>query len=132
LKRFQDILSGLPSILSRFTGLKSVVLFSRNRYDALHTAAGSRTLAEAWHGRCSSLESVTLPGATYVHNRIYGWNTPRDLADLLETREQPPQLQHYAAAAAQGDKGRGLLRGFKSDLGMERNSSGASVVAVAA
>ncbi|KAH8979636.1 hypothetical protein EDB92DRAFT_361065 [Lactarius akahatsu] len=127
-----DILSGLPPILSRFTGLRSVVLFSKNRYDALHTAAGSRALAEAWHAHCSSLESVTLPGATYVHQRNYGWNTPRDLAELLETREQPTQPQHYAAAAAQGDKGRILLRGFKSDLGMERNGSGASMVAVAA
>lgn len=127
-----DILSGLPPILSRFTGLRSVVLFSKNRYDALHTAAGSRALAEAWHAHCSSLESVTLPGATYVHHRNYGWNTPRDLAELLETREQPTQPQHYAAAAAQGEKGRVLLRGFKSDLGMERNGSGASMVAVAA
>ncbi|KAH9176644.1 hypothetical protein EDB89DRAFT_2065452 [Lactarius sanguifluus] len=127
-----DILSGLPPILSRFTDLRSVVLFSKNRYDALHTAAGSRALAEAWHAHCSSLESVTLPGATYVHHRNYGWNMPRDLAELLETREQPTQPQHCAAAAAQGDKGRIMLRGFKSDLGMERNGGGASMVAVAA
>ncbi|KAI9442419.1 hypothetical protein H4582DRAFT_2072979 [Lactarius indigo] len=126
-----DILSGLPPILSRFTGLRSVVLFSKNRYDALHTAAGSRALAETWHAHCSSLESVTLPGTTYVHHRNYGWNTPRDLAELLETREQPMQPQHYAAAA-QGEKGRDLLRGFKSDHGMERNNSGVSMVAVAA
>ncbi|KAI9461226.1 hypothetical protein BJY52DRAFT_1260140 [Lactarius psammicola] len=128
-----DILSGLPPILSRFTGLSSVVLFSKNRYDALHTAAGSRALAEAWHAHCSSLERVTLPGATYVHNRNYGWITPRDLAELLETCEQPPLPQHCAAAAAtQGNQGRVFLRGFKSDIAMERNASGVSVVAVAA
>lgn len=122
----------MPSILSRFTGLRSVVLFSKNRCDALHTAARSRALAETWHARCSSLESVTLPGATYTHNRNYGWNTPRGLAELLETREQPSQPLR-CAAAAQGDQERVLLCGYKSDLGMERNGSGASmVVAVAA
>lgn len=134
-----DILSGLPSILSRFTGLRSVVLFSKNKYDALHNAAGSRALAEAWHVHCSSLERVNLPGATYVHDRNYGWITPRDLAELLKTRGQPSALQHCAAesrkqevATSQGDTGRVLVRGFKSELGMERNGSGASVVAVAA
>ena len=133
---FQDILSGLPHILSRFTGLRSVVLFSKNRYDALHTAARSRALAEVWHARCSSLESVTLPGATYVHDRNYGWITPRGLAEMLEACEQPPQPHRRCAAESwkqelppppQGDRKRVLLYGFKSDLG-----SGASVVAVAA
>jgi hypothetical protein len=89
---------------------------------------------------CSSLERVNLPGATYVHDRDYGWITPRDLAELLETRRQPSLPQHCAAesrkqevAMAQGDPGHVLVRGFKSDLGMERNGSGASsVVAVAA
>ncbi|KAF8271245.1 hypothetical protein EI94DRAFT_1720748 [Lactarius quietus] len=127
-----DILSGLPPILSRFTCLKSA-------YDALHIAASSRALAEAWHAHCSSLEHVTLPGATYVHDRNYGWISPRDLAELLETCRQPSLLQHCAAesrnqevATSQGDTGCVLIRKFKSDFGMERNGSGASVVAVAA
>ena len=135
----QEILSGLPSILSRFTALKSVVLFSKNRYDALHIAAGTRALAEAWHTQCSSLERVNLPGATYVHDRNYGWTTPQDLAELLETRGQLALPQYCAAvsrkqevATAQGETGHVLVRGFKSDLAMERNGSGASVVAVAA
>jgi hypothetical protein len=129
-----DILSGLPPILSRFTSLRSVVLFSKNRYDALHTAARSCALAEAWHARCSSLESVTLPGATYVHNGNYGWITPRGLAELLETGEPSPQPHRRCAAESheapplpRGDKERVLRCGFKPDLG-----SGASVVAVTA
>ena len=129
----------MPPILSRFTDLRSVVLFSKNRCDALHTAARSHVLAETLHARCSSLERVSLPGATYVHNRNYGWTTPRCLVELLETPRQPQrcaaescQQGGAAAAAAQGDKERILPCGFKSDLGMERNGSGASVVVAVA
>ena len=79
---------------------------------------------------------MTLPGATYVHDRKYGWITPRDLAELLETRGQPSLPQHCAAesrkATTQGDTGRVKVRGLESDRGMERNGGGASVVAVAA
>ena len=79
---------------------------------------------------------MNLPGATYVHDRNYGWITSRDLAELLEARRQPSLCvaasRKQDLATAQGDTGRVLVRGFKSDLGMERNGSGASVVAVAA
>ena len=76
---------------------------------------------------------MTLPGTTYVHDRNYGWATPRELAELLESPEQPAKPLRYAPApAAQGDQGRVVLRGFNSDLGMERSGNGISVVAVAA
>src|SRR5260370_18434197 len=87
-ERTQDILSGLPPILAQFSNLKSLTLFSKNKSDALHAAAGTRTLVAAWHAACASLESVTLVGTTLVHNRCYGWGTLRDLAELPTTREK--------------------------------------------
>ncbi|KAI0305527.1 hypothetical protein B0F90DRAFT_1698752 [Multifurca ochricompacta] len=137
----EDILSGLPSILSQFTGLKSLTLFSKNKYDPLHTAASTRALATACHATCASLESVTFPGATYVHNRCYGWITLRDLAELLTAREQ--SLQHRVSefckreapldekwCVVQSTRERGL-GGLKSELGVERDG-GVSVVVIAA
>ena len=129
----QDILSGLPPILAQFSNLKSLTLFSKNKYDALHAAAGTRTLVAAWHAACTSLESVTLGGTTFVHNRCYGWVALRDLAELLSGREQ--SLQHRAAGELCKrdvvlDEGR-RSHGLSPELGVDREG-GASVVAISA
>ncbi|KAI0302546.1 hypothetical protein BC826DRAFT_984931 [Russula brevipes] len=109
-----DILSGLPPILAQFSGLKSLTLFSKNRTDALHAAAGTRTLVTAWHTTCTSLESVTLVGSTYVHNPAIGWH-----------RATEPCKRE--AALDNSRPGHGLT----PELGSEREG-GASVVAIAA
>lgn len=131
--RAQDILSGLPPILAQFSNLKSLKLFSKNTSDALHAAAGTRTLVAAWHAACASLESVTLVGTTLVHNRYYGWVTLRDLAELLTAREQ--SLQHRAGELCGRevvlDEGGRLGHGLSPELGVDREGS-ASVVAITA
>ena len=131
--RIQEILSGLPPILAQFSNLKSLTLFSKNKSDALHAAAGTRTLVAAWHAACTSLESVTLVGTTLVHNRCYGWVTLRDLAELLTAREQ--SLQHRAVELCKRevvvvDEGR-RGHGLSPELGVDREG-GASVVAITA
>jgi len=132
MARTQDIISGLPPILAQFSGLKSLTLFSKNRSDAMHTVPDPRVLAAGWHTTCASLESVTLGGATYVHNRGRGWVTLRDLAELLAAREQ--SLQQCAAemckhgAALEEGRRHGLP---PSELGVEQKG-GASVVAITA
>jgi len=55
------------------------------------------------------------------------------IGEYLAAREELLLVAFYAPApAAQGDQGRVVLRGFNSDLGMERSGNGISVVAVAA
>jgi F-box-like len=129
----QDILSGLPPILAQFSGLKTLNLFSKNRSDALHTAADPRTLVASWHATCTSLESVTLVGATYVHNKCLGWVTLRDLADLLTAREQ--SLQHRAAEICKREaaleEGSRRVHSLTPEHGVEREGS-ASFVAITA
>ncbi|KAI0066250.1 hypothetical protein BV25DRAFT_1821175 [Artomyces pyxidatus] len=83
-----ELLAGLPPILAQFAGLKSLMLLSKNRYDALHDYAITRALAAAWHTHCASLECVSLPNATYVRNPKYGWVTLKDLERILVEREQ--------------------------------------------
>lgn len=130
----------MPPILSRFTALKSLTLFSKNKCDALHAAASTRTLAAKWHTTCASLESVTLAGATYVHNRSHDWVSLRDLAELPAAREQ--SLQHHAAdlckrEASLDDERRAVegarepVHGLAPELSVQREG-GASVVAIAA
>jgi hypothetical protein len=127
----QDILSGFPPILAQFSNLKSLTLFSKNKSDALHAAASTRTLATAWHAACASLESVTLVGTTLVHNRSYGWVTLRELAELRTAREQ--SLQHRTGELCKHEvvlhDGRRNL-GLSPELGVEEGS--ASVVAITA
>jgi len=129
----QDILSGLPPILAQFSNLKSLTLFSKNKYDALRAALSARTLATAWHAACLSLESVTLVGTTLVHNRSYGWVTLRELAELRTAQS----LQHRAGElckrevvldAIDGRQGHGL----SPELGVDREGSASSVVAITA
>jgi hypothetical protein len=131
----QDILSGLPPILAQFSNLKSLTLFSKNKYDALRAALSARTMATAWHAACSSLESVTVADTTLVHNRSCGgWVTLRELAELRMAREQ--SLQHRAGElckrevvldAIDGRQGQGL----SPELGVDREGS-ASFVAITA
>jgi len=133
----QDVLSGLPRILAQFSGLRSLMLFSKNKSDALHTAAGTCTHVAAWHAACASLESVTLVGATYVHNRSHGWVTPRDHAELLlAAREQPLQLRASEVCkreAALDEVRRVHGPASPSELGVARGcGGGASVVAITA
>ena len=133
MQHTQDILSGLPPILAQFSGLKSLSLFSKNRCDALHTAADPRTLVASWHATCTSLESVTLVAATYVHNKCIGWVTVRDLAELLMAREQ--SLQHRAAEMCKREvaleDGSRRVHSLTSEHGVEREG-GASIVAITA
>jgi len=118
--------------LAQFSNLKSLTLFSKNKSDALHAAAGTRTLVAAWHAACASLESVTLVGTMFVHNRCYGWVTLRDLAELLAAREQ--SLQQRAGELCKRevvlDEGR-PSHGLSPELGVDREGS-ASVVAITA
>jgi hypothetical protein len=129
----QDILSGLPPILAQFSGLRSLNLFSKNRCDALHTAADPHTLVASWHATCTSLESVTLVSSTYVHNKCFGWVTLRDLAERLTKREQ--SLQHRAAEMckreAGPEEGGRRVHSLTPEHGVERDGSG-SFVAVTA
>ena len=129
----QDILSGLPPILAQFSDLKSLTLFSKNRSDALHTIADSRTLVASWHDTCASLESVTLVGATYVHNNCLGWVTLRDLAERLMACEQP--LQHRAAEQCKREavleEGSRHVHSLTPERGVDREG-GASFVAITA
>jgi len=133
-----DVLSGLPRILGQFSGLKSLMLFSKNKSDALHVAAGKCTHVAAWHAACASLERVTLVDATYVHNRSYGWVTPRDHAELqLAAREQPLQLRAAETCKREAalDEVRRVHGSASSELGAERGCGGrasASVVAITA
>jgi hypothetical protein len=123
--RDQDILSGLPPILAQFSNLKSLTLFSKNKSDALHAAAGTRTVVAAWHATCASLESVTLVGTTFVHNRCYGWVTLHEQS-----------LQHHAGELCRRgvvvlDEGVRRSHGLSPELCVDRKGS-ASVVAITA
>ena len=134
MKRTQDILSGLPPILAQFSNLKSLTLYSKNKFDALQAAAsGTRTLATAWHAACSSLESVTLVDTTLVHNPCYGWVTLRELAELRMARER--SLQHRAGELCKRevvlDDGR-QVHGFSPELGVDREGGASTVVAITA
>lgn len=73
------MLGGFFNIISQFSFLRSVVLLSKDNADALHSEAFTDGLAEKWHEGCNTLESVSLPEATWVRNRIYGWLTLKDL-----------------------------------------------------
>ncbi|KAI9509173.1 hypothetical protein F5148DRAFT_1189683 [Russula earlei] len=115
-----DILSGLPPILAQFSGLKSLMLFSKNRSDALH-AAGARSLVPAWHTACASLESVTLVGDTYVHNQTYGWVTSRDLTKLLTAQTLQLRAAEVCKREVALEDGR-RLHGLTSGLGVEESS----------
>lgn len=123
----------MPPILAQFSDLKSLTLFSKNRSDALHTAPDSRTLVASWHATCTSLESVTLVGATYVHNKCLGWVTLRDLAERLTAREQ--SLQHRAAEhckrEAALEDGSRRVHSLTPEHGVEREG-GAPFVAITA
>ena len=122
----------MPPILAQFSGLRSLNLFTKKRSDALHTASDPHTLVASWHATCTSLESVTLVGATYVHNKCFGWVTLRDLAERLTKREQ--SLQHRAAEMCKREvaleEGRGV-HSLTPEHGVEREG-GASFVAVTA
>ncbi|TFY80983.1 hypothetical protein EWM64_g3028 [Hericium alpestre] len=83
-----DLLLGFPPILARFTALKSLVLVSKNKYDAVHDHVLTKSLAASWHAKCASLECVSLPNATWVRNRRHGWVTLHELERLLHEREQ--------------------------------------------
>ncbi|TFY66841.1 hypothetical protein EVG20_g4254 [Dentipellis fragilis] len=83
-----DLLVGLKPILAQFVSLKSLILISKNQYDAVHDHIITKTLASTWHAACASLECVSLPHATWVRNRKYGWVTLQDLERLLLEREQ--------------------------------------------
>jgi hypothetical protein len=119
----------LPPILAQFSNLKSLTLFSRNKSDALHAASGTRTLVAAWHAACTSLESVTLVGTTFVHNRCYGWVALRDLAELLTAREQ--SLQHRAGELCKREVVLDGGHSLSAEVGVDREG-GASVVAITA
>lgn len=130
----QDILSGLRPILSQFSNLKSLTLFSKNKSDALQAAASTRTLATAWHAACSSLESVTLLGTTLVHNRCYGgWFTSHELAELQMAREK--SVQHRAGEQCKREvaleDGR-PCHSLPPELCVDREGSASSVVAITA
>lgn len=75
----QDILSGFFNIISHFSYLRSVMILSKNKADALHNGIYTAGLAAKWHRGCHSLECVSFPEATWVHNRNYGWLTLKDL-----------------------------------------------------
>jgi hypothetical protein len=96
----------------------------------MHTVPDPRVLAAGWQATCASLESVTLAGATYVHNQGRGWVTQRDLAELLAAREQ--SLQQCAAEmykhGAALEEGRRVHELAPPELGVGRKG-GASVVA---
>ncbi|KAA1472918.1 hypothetical protein DENSPDRAFT_212398 [Dentipellis sp. KUC8613] len=83
-----DLLVGLKPILAQLVSLKSLILISKNQYDAVHDHIITKTLASTWHAACASLECVSLPHATWVRNRKYGWVTLQDLERLLLEREQ--------------------------------------------
>ncbi|EIM83066.1 uncharacterized protein STEHIDRAFT_171169 [Stereum hirsutum FP-91666 SS1] len=83
-----DFLSGLPPLLSAFTSLKSLVLLSKNRYDALHDHTITRHLPSTIHSTCSSLECVSLPNATYIRHKKYNWINILDLEKMLLEKEQ--------------------------------------------
>ncbi|KAI0268627.1 hypothetical protein BC834DRAFT_932741 [Gloeopeniophorella convolvens] len=130
-----DLLAGLPPILSQFPALKSLMLFSKNRQDALHTAASPHALAAS----CTSLERVVLPGATYVHNRRHGWVTLRDLAELLAKREHALAGRGAELHKREPTLGEGqwVLQGRERRLdeemkGLQVELGGPSVVAVGA
>jgi len=134
-----DILAGLPPILSQFAGLKSLTLFSKNNSDALHVAASLRTLAATWRATCVSLECVTFADATYVHHQSHGWVTPRDLAELLTVREQ--SLQHHTVELCKQevalDYERRVVKGTRESTRvltseLLQRQGGASVVTIAA
>ncbi|THH13220.1 hypothetical protein EW146_g6978 [Bondarzewia mesenterica] len=83
-----EFLAGLPPILSSFTCLKSLVLLSKNKHDALHDHITTCSLPSIWNKACASLESISLPNATWVRNYRYGWLTLKDLEKLLLEREK--------------------------------------------
>lgn len=84
----QDFLDGLPPILSGFTSLKSLVILSKNRFDALHDHTVTRNLPATCNSACASLECVSLPNATYIRHKKYNWINVQDLERLLLEREQ--------------------------------------------
>jgi hypothetical protein len=116
--------------LAQFSNLKSLTLFSKNKSDALQAAASTRTLATAWHAACSSLESVTLVGTTLVHNRSHGWVTLRELAELPMAREQ--SLQHRTGELCKHEVVLDDGHGLSPELGVDREGSPSSVVAITA
>jgi hypothetical protein len=99
----------------------------------MHAVSDPRVLAAGWHTTSTSLESVTLAGATYVHSRGRGWVTLRDLAELLAAREQ--SLQQCAAEMCKHgvalEEDRRVHDFPPSELGVGRKG-GASVVAITA
>lgn len=70
---------------------------------------------------------------TLVHNRCYGWVTSRELAELRMRREQ--SLQHRAGELCKRDvvldDGR-QGHGLSPELGVDREGSASSVVAITA
>jgi hypothetical protein len=73
------MLNGLFDIISEFGTLRSVMILSKNTADALHDAVSTAGLPAKWHGGCNSLECVSFPDVTWLHNRGYGWLTLKDL-----------------------------------------------------
>ncbi|KAH7923741.1 hypothetical protein BV22DRAFT_1068235 [Leucogyrophana mollusca] len=83
-----ELLEGLQDVTSRFEHLRSVLLISRDTSDALHDTSAVSGLAAKWHSSCKSLECVSFPIATWVHNQKYGWMTVGELERILVEREK--------------------------------------------
>lgn len=79
LTYIQDILSGFFEIISEFTSLRTLMILSKDKTDALHSTVSTAGLAAKWHERCNTLKCVSFPEATWLHNEQYGWLTMKDL-----------------------------------------------------
>jgi hypothetical protein len=55
------------------------MILSKDQTDAVHSTVSTAGLAAKWHGGCNTLECVSFPGATWLHNDQYGWLTMKDL-----------------------------------------------------
>lgn len=64
------------------------MVLSKNTDDALHSDDLTKKVALRWHNACPTLDCVSFPTSTWVHNKRYGWVTLGALERILAEREK--------------------------------------------
>lgn len=82
-----EFLQNFDAFMSGFDYLRSITFMSQSVEGALSDHAALGNLATEWHKSCPTLECISFPGLSLVHNLRYGWVTLEDLERMLRDRK---------------------------------------------